>query len=48
VTTVGDSRGGCYTDIGIEFRGYWQNLLAEVGGEGVLRGFETLEKAVNY
>jgi hypothetical protein len=27
---------------------YWQNLLAKLGGEGVLRGLENVEKIVNY
>ena len=27
---------------------YWQNLLAEVGLEGVLRGSKSVDKVVNY
>jgi len=27
---------------------YWQNLLAEMGGEGVLRGLDHLAKPVSY
>jgi len=29
-------------------RSYWQNLLAEVGDEGVLRGFRDLTKPASY